>query len=212
MSDRAFPSITPTSVGRSPTSLVRWGTGVLGLGLGLVVVATLAFGFFSRIDGNVETAGTIQVGYAADQASSNAKQASGYGIYQVEYSIDGNDHVGFIVGSFSVGQEIQIKAPADGSPYKRLALADSVTTKVLSWLFMPIGLVLVVVGAIWLTRGLITRSAQIRADVQRAYGLPVQAAPTAPPVPQRQVIPPPQRPPEDGNEPPKGFFTAPYDI
>ncbi len=222
MSDPGFRGIMPTFVARSPSSLVRWGSGVLGIGLALIVVANLAFGFVSRIDGKVETTGTIQAGYSVNQASPDTKQASGYGIYQVDYSIDGNDHVGFILGSFSIGQQIQVKAPADGSPYERLALADSTASKILSWLFMTIGLVLAIFGVIWLTRGLIARSAQIRAEVQRAYGLPVQAAPMPPPARQRsggqqsgtrpgQLIPPP-RPPEDNNKPPKGFFTAPYDI
>lgn len=135
---------------------------------------------------------------------------AGYGIYQVEYSIDGNDHVGFILGSFNVGQQVQLKAPADGSPYERLALADSMLSKILSWLFMAIGLALAVGGAVWLTRGMIARSAQIRADVRRTYGLPATSAPTLAGRP--PAGPPPSRISADGSVPPRGFFTAPYDI
>ena len=226
MTDRAPGARRPSFVSRTPSARVRWGATALGVGLALVVVATLAFGFVSRIDGNVEATGTIQNGYSIDDPSADEKQSSGYGVYEVAYRIDGADHVGFILGDFTVGETIHVKAPADGSPYQRLTLADSLASKIFSWVFMLIGVALTLAGAYWLTRGIVARNAQIRAQVNLAYGLPAsvsgpagapaspaaqpQPYPTGPPA--GRVVPPPPPPPEDRNDPPKGFFTAPYDI
>jgi len=223
VADRALGVLRPSFVFRTPSTLVRWGSGALGLGLALVVLATLAFGFFSRLDGNVEVTGTIENGYSLEQATADEKQASGYGLYEVTYQIDGADHVGYILGSFAVGDQIRISAPADGSPYQRLALADGLASKILSWVFMLVGVVLTLAGAFWLTRGVVARNARIRAEVNLAYGLPAPGTarsstspadpprPAAPAPPTGQVASPPP-PPDDGSHPPKGFFTRPYDI
>lgn len=210
---------------RKPGWLVRWGAALAGTGLALIVVSLVAFSFLSRLDSRVEANGLVGRGVASgqlDDPTADLDQASGYGIYEVRYSIAGADHVGYILGEFTSGQHIDIKAPENGSPYERLILADSAASKILSWTTMLIGLPLFAIGSMWLVTGLVRRNQEIKARVRAQYGLGRVAqsasgaiAPEAPAQPVRHetvAIPPPPPTPESGNEPPKGYFTAPYDI
>lgn len=187
-------------------------------------MAALAVYHFANRFRGVEAAGVVRGGLSVEQVSdpdASLEDYSGYGIFKIDYTIDGANHTGLIMGRFSTGQQVVVNAPTDGSPFTQLQLADSGVAKTLSWVSMVLGLPLAVIGTWWVTVAIRDRSRRIKAQVRRQYGLPTiaeearlkayrrsqSAAPPQPPIA-------PNDPPVFDNRPhvPDNYFTKPYDI
>lgn len=190
------------------------------IGVALMIAALAVFHFGNRFRG-VEATGVVRGGLtveAATNAEASLDDYSGYGIFKVDYTIDGVDHAGLILARLKTGQQITVVAPADGSPFTELQLADSAVSKSLSWITMLIGALLGSIGGWWVVAAIRDRSRRIKEHVRRQYGLPTieqerqrKAHPESlrPPSPTTPGIAPMPQPPR---QVPENYFTQPYDI
>lgn len=190
------------------------------IGVALIIAALAAFHFANRFRG-VEATGVVRGGLTVEAASSGDASLgdySGYGIFKVDYTIDGVDHTGLMLGQLATGQQVTIVAPTDGSPFTQLQLADSAVSKSLSWLSMVFGALLASVGAWWVVAAIRDRSQRIKEQVRRQYGLPTieqerqrkaHLESLRPPCPTTPGIAPMPKPPR---QVPENYFTQPYDI
>lgn len=203
----------------------------LGIVLMLVGVAgmILAFGpakFADRLAGRVDAPGTVQWGVSRDAVSPDDRIDDGaYGLWKVDYEIDGAGHTGILIGQYREGQKVMVSAPSDGSIYAILHEAPPTAVKILSWLLVPAALAAIVVGIWQFSRGLRIRDAlakqEAREQLSRRYPhlfppapLLAGAAGDRPPEPAQPPAAEPQLPPSlepqrPGNKP---DFYAPYDL
>lgn len=121
----------------------------------------------------------------------------------LQYDIDGSTHLGAMLGEFTVGQQVEVDAPPDGSVYEQLYPSDSTATKVFSHLSAYLGLALLAYGAVLLARGLVQRNREVRSRVFATYGARLGLHPVVAP---RALRPPAPRPP------PTSPLRAPYDL
>ncbi|MEO6957887.1 MAG: hypothetical protein ABI137_14175 [Antricoccus sp.] len=192
------------------------------IGVALMIAALAVFHFANRFRG-VEATGVVRGGLTVAAASSgdaSLDDYAGYGIFKVDYTIDGVDHTGLILGQLATGRQVTIVAPTDGSPFTQLQFADSAISKALSWLSMFFGAFLASIGAWWVVAPIRDRSRRIKEHVRRQYGLPTIEQERELKS-QRQSLPPPspQFPtttgvaiPVDRPQVPENYFTKPYDI
>ena len=164
----------------------------LWAGIALILVGSLAvlialgpLRFAHRFADRVDVVGTVQDGYDLDAADGTPVDDGTYGIWQVDYSLRGSDHVGFIIGSYRSGEQIDVSVPGDGSVYGPLVRSVSIAGKILSWPLMMVGVPATLVGLALLGLAIRERNRRLRAETRATLlrlGLPPAAVePPAPP-------------------------------
>lgn len=203
---------------------------ILGALLAVIGLAGLFFSFGpasfgDQLSGRVDAVGTVQWGLSRDAVSADDSIADDeYGIWKVDYEIDGSSHTGMIIGSYHSGQQITVSAPSDGSIYGLLREAVPTSVKVLTWFLVPLSIITLVAGLWFAGKGIRRTDATARAEALEALSRrhpnlfpPPQLQPAAPP-PQPAgppVVAPVDLPPVgrvSRPQPNQPDFYAPYDI
>lgn len=204
---------------------------IYGLVLAVIGLAGLFFSFGpasfgDQLSGRVDVVGTVQWGLSRDAISADDSIADDeYGLWKVDYEIDGSAHTGMIIGSYHSGQQISVSAPGDGSIYGLLRESVPTSVKVLSWFLVPLSIATLVAGLWFGGKGIRRGDAEARAEAleslsrrhpnlfppPQAFAPPqAQLAPPPPPQVTADTLPPVGRQPQQQSGKPN--FYAPYDI